>query len=301
MYIISYFLVIFFFFFDIMHLMKKRRMIILFSILAFIMVLVLLNSVVFSIREVRAACFNSNDQKLMDRVVSASGIEPYKNIIILNEKKAIDNINGEMGDEVKVVNIERKFPDKVWIHFVKLVPVLAIEKSDGYYVTCDNNLDLIETDAPASSFLFDASVKEVDENTDGGKRPIVRALIKGGVVNPEAKSALTLSDANALLGLRTVVDTINRLDYAEYDFVRLLKEIDFRDYNDTVNPVIEFKMRDGGPKSITITIENTKKFLLQKVQHAISAYEQYLAGELNFSKNEWTVYNNSKNEIIIAG
>lgn len=276
-------------------------MIILFSILAFVMVLIVLNSFVFSIQEVRADCLNSLNNELCDRVIAASDIKLNKNILFLSENKAIENINSQMPEEVRVINIERKFPDKVWIHFVKLVPVIALEKGNGDFVTCDNNLNVIGSAVSGSSLLLDASVDAVDKNIDSEVRPVVLARVGGNIVNPTPKAALALSDANSLIALRSVVDTVNRLDYREYDFVRLLREIDMTHYDDAVNPVIYLKMRESGARSITIEIQNTKKMLLQKVQHSISAYEQYLADKLTFSTTNWTVYNNNKNEIIIAG
>ncbi len=277
-------------------------MIIMFSILAFVMLLVFLNSFVFSISEVRADCYNSLDAQLCEQVAAASGIKLNKNIILMSERKAIENINGQMGGKIKVINIERKFPDKVWIHFVHVIPVIAIQKDDGSYVTCDNNLDISDAGVPASSLSFDQSVNEVDANIDSATRPIVRVKINGSVVKPQAGEPLVLSNANSILGLRTVIDTINRLDYREYDFVRLLKEIDFSAYDDfAANPEIVLKMRDGGRENITIIVQNTKTALLEKVQHAISIYKKYLANVQNFSKNTWTVYMNNKNEIIVAG
>ena len=278
-------------------------MIILFSILAFVMLLVFLNSFVFSIQEVRADCYNSLDAQLCEKVVNASGIKLNKNILFLSEKKAIENINKEMGGKINVINIERKFPDKVWIHFVNVVPVVALQKDDGNYVICDSNLNIADTDVPAANLSFDQTVDQVDKNIDSAtNRPIVLVTIKGHVNNPQLQAPLSLTDANSLLGLRTVIDTINRLDYREYDFVRLLKEIDFTGYSDTaVNPEIVLKMRDGGKDSISITIQNTKVALLQKIQHAISAYEQYLSNKLTFAKNQWTCYMNTKNEIIVSG
>ena len=288
--------------------MKTRRIIILFSILAFAATVVLLNSFVFSVREVRAYCFNSVDETLKERVVEKSGIELYKNIIVLNEKKAVKNIENEMPGEVKVINIERKFPDKVWIHFVKLVPVIAVETGEfetgeKKYAACEfynHNLSVIDAGVPASALLFDAAADGVDKEIDGA-RPVVRAAIKGSVVNPQVAKPLELSEPDALLALCGIVDTINSLGYREHDFVRLLKEIDISGYGDAVNPVAFLKMRDNTVNGITIEIQNAKLFLLEKVQHAISAYEQYLAGTLTFSTVNWTVYNNSKNEIIIAG
>ena len=277
--------------------MKKRMMIILFSVLAFVVLIVALNSFVFSIKEVRADSYNSKDAQLETRVVEASGIKLYKNIITLNKNKAIQNIETEMAADVKVINIERKFPNKVWIHFVKLIPILALETDGGDYVKCDNNLTIIET-VPASELNFDMTVGEVDNLKGGGASPIVRVLIKGSVYKPTAKKPLELTDPDARDALRIIVDTINRLDYEEYDFVRLLKEIDLTKYDDTV-PDIFLKMRDSGSKSITIKIQNGKKLLLQKVQHAISAYEQYLKGEKNIQGTMWTVFNNSKNQIAI--
>ena len=282
--------------------MKKRMMFILFSALAFIALIVALNSFVFSIKEVRADSYNSKDAQLETLVAEASGIKLYKNIITLNKNKAIQNIESEMFavTPVKVVNIERKFPNKVWIHFVKLIPVLALETENGSgkYVTCDNNLMIVETGVSETDLNFDMTVGGVDKITDGEARPMVRVLIKGAVRNPEVKKAVDLTDPDALAALRIIVDTVNRLDYKEYDFVRLLKEIDLTKYDETV-PDISLKMRAGGGASITIKIQNGKKLLLQKVQHAISAYDKYLNGELPFKNTTWTVFNNSKNKIII--
>ena len=288
--------------------MKKRQMIILFSILAFVVLLVVLNSLVFSIREVRADCFNSNDTELVNRVTAASEIKLYKNIITLNKKKAIQSIDAKMSAEIKVINIERKFPNTVWIHFVKRVPVIAVETGGGEYVICDRNLTITESGVPLSKFDFNANFETLDadrkKDVDPDNPPpviIVRVLVKGGVLNPAQNKPLELSDAGALDALSCIVDTVNRLDYEEYDFVRLLKEIDMTNYNDAVTPEIELKMRDSGGKSITIKIQNAKNLLLQKVWHSISVYEQYLKGTLKqpFKNTTWTVFNDSKGQIYI--
>ena len=276
-------------------------MIILFSALIFAAVLVILNSVVFSVREVRADCYNLSakdpeTEQLADKVIEASNIKLYKNIITLNEKKAAKNINAKMDSEVKVINIERKFPNTVWIHFVKLVPVLAIETNDGSFITCDNNLMIIETGKSGNDLRFNSTVEELEKDRNGA---VVRVRLSGNAVNPAKSKTAVLSNPDAFSALRTVVDTVNRLSYEEYDFVRLLSEIDMTDFSRAAAPVIKLEMRESKNRKITFKIQSPQKRLLEKVQHSISAYEQYVKDKLTFKDMEWTVATNSKNEIMV--
>lgn len=112
--------------------MRNKKLIVLFSILAFLTLLVVLSSVIFSVQNVYASCYNAEDEAYDEIVASneINGITKGKSIFLLNESKAIEKIESNLSD-VKVVNIQRKFPNQVYINYVKIFPYLAVETENA--------------------------------------------------------------------------------------------------------------------------------------------------------------------------
>ena len=112
--------------------MRNKKLIVLFSILAFLTLLVVLSSVIFSVQNVYASCYNAEDEAFDEIVASneINGITKGKSIFLLNESKAIEKIESNLSD-VKVVNIQRKFPNQVYINYVKIFPYLAVETENA--------------------------------------------------------------------------------------------------------------------------------------------------------------------------
>lgn len=111
--------------------MRNKKLIVLFSILAFVTLLVVLSSVIFSVQTVYASCYNDDDEQL-DAIVASeeiNGISRGKSMFMLSEKKVIEKVESSRSD-VRVVNIERKFPNQVYINYVKIFEYIAFETED---------------------------------------------------------------------------------------------------------------------------------------------------------------------------
>ncbi len=117
--------------------MRNKKLIVLFSILSFVTLLVVLSSVCFSVQKVYAYCYNDYDETLNGRIESkeVNGISRGGSIFMLNEKKITAKIENELS-EVKVINIERKFPNQVYINYVKILPYIVLDtESDALLVS----------------------------------------------------------------------------------------------------------------------------------------------------------------------
>ena len=127
--------------------MRNKKLIVLFSILAFLTLLVVLSSVIFSVQNVYASCYNDENDAYDSLIASKdiNGIAKGKSIFLLNEKKAIESIESNCSD-VKVVNIERKFPNQVYINYVKIFPYIALETEDCVLYASNNGKILSKGD-----------------------------------------------------------------------------------------------------------------------------------------------------------
>lgn len=118
--------------------MRNKRLIVFFCILAFVTLFIVLGSVVFSVQSVYAYCYNADDAELDAKVASreVNGIAKGKSIFMLNEDNVIKSVESNLGDVV-VKNVERKFPNRVYINYVKVLPCLVYENGDVARIMSD--------------------------------------------------------------------------------------------------------------------------------------------------------------------
>ncbi len=108
--------------------MRNKKLVVLLAIFAVITTLIVFSSVVFSVQSVYAHCYNADDE-FLDSVVcerETSTIRRGQSIFLLNEDEIIESIEKKCS-EVKVINVERKFPNRVYINYVKIFPSLVFE------------------------------------------------------------------------------------------------------------------------------------------------------------------------------
>jgi len=114
---------------------RNKRLIVLFSILLSLTVVVIFGSIVFSVSVVTTSGHNINvydeGQQLSDRVIEAANVR-RRSIFLLNDDRIISDIE-EAVPQVQVVNIERLFPNRVLIHFVKLYNYFRVYRDGNYY------------------------------------------------------------------------------------------------------------------------------------------------------------------------
>lgn len=122
--------------------MRNKRLIILISILSFITVLIVASSVLFSVKGVYASCYNTEDSTLDMQIATeeVSGIKKGRSIFLLKEKEVIASVEKNVKD-VKVINVERKFPNRIYINYVKIYPYFVVENESAVsYVANDGKI-----------------------------------------------------------------------------------------------------------------------------------------------------------------
>ena len=278
--------------------MKTRRLVIIFAALMFVLLLVVLGSVIFSVKNVNAHCFNDTSAELVQSVADSGGDMRGSNIFLMSAKKHAARIDGEV-EGIKVINIERKFPNSVWIHFVKIVPIFAVQCEDGSYISVDNDLTVCETGLDGQALRFGASVQAFDENPQGVLIPL---KISGAPLSPAVKQPLALT-GNQNSVLSELVYALNRLDYIEYDFLRLIGAIDLS-RTASESGKLFLTMRQSEVKNpgrpVQIEIWNSGAKLLNKMQYAVTLYEDYLRGDIDLTADSIKVYEDSKGIIHAA-
>ena len=124
--------------------MRKRLWIIL-GIIVGIAVIAVMAYCVFSIGKVDV---NSTvdiavlSQEEKDEIIALSGIQKGKNIFAIDEDIAIKNIELSI-PTLKVISIERTFPNGVFIYVTRRTPVFYLQLSGGQYAILDRELKVI--------------------------------------------------------------------------------------------------------------------------------------------------------------
>ena len=117
-------------------------------------------------------------QEEKDEIIALSGIKKGKNIFAIDEDIAIKNIELSI-PTLKVISIERTFPNGVFIYVTRRTPVFYLALSGGQYAILDRELKII-----AIQDDYDASLTQlVGVSVDG---------VKLGEVLPDSKMLATL-------------------------------------------------------------------------------------------------------------
>jgi hypothetical protein len=134
------------------------RIIAFFAILVLIVIVIVLNMTLFTVSEI--AVYNKVVSELIvaDDIIEASEIAVGSNIFALSERKAIKNI--ELANPyIRVTSIERRFPNKIYIHVTVRTPVMTVAVSESEeYALLDCNLKILGF-VDGYSNLYSASTK----------------------------------------------------------------------------------------------------------------------------------------------
>lgn len=123
----------------------NKRLIILFACLAVVVVIVILATVVFSVRNIEVLIPDQWEEQFdKAKIVSSSKIKLNTSIFAVSEKKAIANIEKSV-PYAKVVTIERVFPSTIRINIVRRDPILAVVLGESsQYALLDRELKVLE-------------------------------------------------------------------------------------------------------------------------------------------------------------
>ncbi|MDE5755991.1 MAG: FtsQ-type POTRA domain-containing protein [Clostridia bacterium] len=163
--------------------MRKRLWIIL-AVIVGIAVISVMAYCVFSIGKVDV---NSTvdiavlAQEEKDEIIALSGIQKGKNIFAIDEDIATSNIELSI-PKLKVISIERTFPNGVYIYVTRRTPVFYMELTGGQYAILDRELKVIAIEDSYDVALTQLVGVEVDSVKLGEILPnsqMLATLIKG--------------------------------------------------------------------------------------------------------------------------
>lgn len=168
--------------------MRNRRLLIVLIVVGAITLSIVLNSVIFSVRKVSAYCYNADDEMLSRAVLDGCGIKEGGSIFSLNEEKVAAAVE-EKVPQAKVINIERKFPDSVFINYVKVYEYLRVKKGGTYYF-CGNDLTVMRSSENSgltediielriASEITSLEVGKLFASADPADSTIIKALLSG--------------------------------------------------------------------------------------------------------------------------
>lgn len=148
--------------------MRNKKLIVIFCVLMTIALFVVLDSVLFSVQKVTAYCHNDLDNVVMDdgttlaqKVVSAGKVNMGKSIFLIDKEEIAQNVESKLPG-VKVVNIEKKFPDRITIHYASIKPTFSVRTAQGYYV-CTNEGKVVDIVSDKPSGLINLIADVGDE------------------------------------------------------------------------------------------------------------------------------------------
>lgn len=200
--------------------MRNKKLIVTLIVVCSVALLAVLSSVIFSVQNVTAYCLNAEDDEALAReVIAGSGIKKGKSIFSLNKDKVTEAVNSNV-DNVKVINIEKKFPNTVSINYVKVIPYLRIEKSGKYYF-CGNDGKIL--------FISDEKEPTSQEALDKGYNGHIIELRLGKPIGDvDVRDKFADADSDELIITVELMSALERLGiYGEaveiIDFIDLSK------------------------------------------------------------------------------
>ncbi len=152
--------------------MKNKRLILLLSIFAFITVVVILCSTLFTLHTVTFSWKTSknNLSNTKDNVI-AQTLPKGDSIFFLNKGEITESLEVKY-PYIKVLKLETKFPNKLVVHCEERVGIYAVELTSTNYAIIDESNKVLEHLTAEQYANWDESVK--------GSKPIVTTVTSNG-------------------------------------------------------------------------------------------------------------------------
>jgi hypothetical protein len=184
--------------------MRNKKLLTLLGVLGVIAVVAIIGSALFYVRTVDADIMNAPDAAFQRRVIEAADARGGS-IFFKNEADITKRVEDAI-PEVRVVNIERVFPDKLVLHVVRKFAYAYIEQNGSYY-TLDNDLRVLSVEAVAAGNRPDLVRIYIDKDMSN---PI---LNPDGVVSADVGAPLTTNNGGTVAVLSEVFRGLERLSY----------------------------------------------------------------------------------------
>lgn len=192
--------------------MRNKKLIIIFSILLALTLIILLCSMLFSIKTIGAYCYNANDEELNKRIVAEADSLNGRSIFVIDEDSVKESIEEKL-PELLVVNIERKFPNRVTINYVKLYIYYEVQCGGKYY-----------------SCRGDGRIISISDESAAGEKIEIKNRIVGGDYKVGDK-LFKNEDAEII---DEIAIAMERMDLGEESATALIEFIDLDKRDDTI-------------------------------------------------------------------
>ena len=221
--------------------MKNKRLIILLSIFAFLILIVVLCSTLFTVREntISIEWHSTALTHLKDKEGEIISSIPTKENIMLIDKDEISVSLEENFPYINVLKIEKKFPNKIVVHAIERQDQYVILAEDEYYALDDqgkvlNKYSKTEYETLAINkkpILFEVKGMTIDVSTMqiGKKAKIPRVL----------STMQSISSALKQCGFAETWQVVNNFKSAtlEFGYVSTLSLVNSRDINIVVDEI----------------------------------------------------------------
>ena len=187
--------------------MRNKKLIVIFSVLCALAVLIVASSVLFSVQHVSAYCYNADDAELERQVLENNGIKRGKSIFSLNKSKVIEKVESSVAN-IRVINIEKKFPNRVFINYVKLFEYFEFSQNGEFYYV-SNSGDIVRVGKTAE---------------DNGE--YIKLYIKGNAISPSLGAKFETENDFVNTALPILLSAIERIDARDV-VVKLFEFADF--------------------------------------------------------------------------
>ncbi len=274
--------------------MKKKRLLKLFIALSVIVVIVVLSSTVFTLKNVDL-CFYAEDNTLIEDytaelshfteedtqgIIDSGEFGFGKSIFFLQRQKNIEKIEAKY-PYIKIIGISATFPDGFRIKARERQPMYSVSLTDGYAI-CDEELKVLEIKQSINKFDYIALNSLGIDNIEVGK---------------------TIEGASEIAALKKLGPELKANMYDRISSIKNFESAKVCERFYTTNPAIicdnlVIETRDygaGGERvaGVTIEIENIKSNLELKINKALSVYHDFFVNSSpNAQKGIIKVYDN---------
>ncbi|HPD02197.1 MAG TPA: FtsQ-type POTRA domain-containing protein [Eubacteriales bacterium] len=192
----------------------NKRLITLLIFLAVTVVVVILNFTVFTVSSVEVKFAGEGGHISEDEILEAAAIKPANNIFTISEHLVVSRIQSKL-PSVKVINIERVFPNKIIIHVAVRHPVLAFKAvGTDTFALVDREFCVVE--------VLESSALAQSETEDG---PITKTNVEISSENLKAGINLIDTQRSEIIILQNIVAAFENLEIYGGAFSAFVSEI----------------------------------------------------------------------------
>lgn len=249
--------------------MRNKKLIIVFAVIVALALLIVLTSVIFSVRHIDTYCYNVDTKDITDEeisdIIDSSGIKTGRSIFTLSVSEAANKIEKEIPG-IDVINIERIFPNRISINYVRISPYLEIEQ-DGTFYQCSN----------------DGKIVSSSDTSEGN---LIELVLGVPLSAPAPGQGMASADPSEINAVKDVIAALARLGYRN-EMVELIGKID------TSREAAMFILMKSGAVIQVLGRSN----IYEKVDLAMTLYVRYDQYKLS---GTITVYQRSDGTVAAA-